>query len=83
MKSPPPFWTSNGYIQEGFETCVRDAYPRTVRVLCDLYKEGKVDLDLTAAADNMLRTCTYYGSHVPDQDVNDTVISRYEHYGEH
>lgn len=75
INDPPAFWTSNGYIQEGFETCVREAYPRTVRVLCELYKEGKVDLDLTAAANNMLGTCTYYGDHVPDQDVNDTVTS--------
>ncbi|KAI7967961.1 hypothetical protein EIK77_000702 [Talaromyces pinophilus] len=67
------FWTSNGYIQEGFETCVREAYPGTVRVLCDLYKEGKVHLDLAAAADQILQTCTYYGDHVRDQDVNDTV----------
>jgi ankyrin repeat protein len=73
INDAPAFWTSNGYIQEGFETCIREAYPGTVRVLCDLYKEGKVDLDLTAAADEMLRTCTYYGDHVPDQDVNDTV----------
>lgn len=69
----PAFWTSNGYIQKGFETCVREAYPGTVRVLCDLYKEGKVDLDLAAAADKMLETCTAYGDHVPDQDVNDTI----------
>lgn len=73
INDAPAFWTSNGYIQEGFETSVREAYSGTVRVLCDLYKEGKVDLDLTAAADEMLGTCTYYGDHVPDQDVNDTV----------
>lgn len=69
----PAFWTSNGCIQEGFETCVREAYPGVVRVLCDLYKEGKVDLDLAAAAKKLLETCTYYGDHVPDQDVNDTI----------
>jgi ankyrin repeat protein len=69
----PAFWTSNGYIQEGLETCVREAYAGTVRVLCDLYKEGKVDLDLTATAYKMLETCIYYGDHVPDQDVNDTI----------
>ncbi|OKP02384.1 hypothetical protein PENSUB_7148 [Penicillium subrubescens] len=69
----PAFWASNGYIQEGFETCIREAYPGTVRVLCDLYKEGKVDLDLTAAGNKLLEACTYYGDHVPDQDVNDTI----------
>ncbi|GFF26584.1 hypothetical protein IFM61606_09778 [Aspergillus udagawae] len=73
IKDAPAFWTSNGYIQEGLETCVREAYAGTVRVLCDLYKEGKVHLDLTAVANAMLRTCRYYGDHVPDQDVNDTV----------
>jgi ankyrin repeat protein len=73
INDAPAFWTSNGYIQEGFETCVHEAYPGTVRVLCDLYKEGKVDLDLARAANQMLQTCTYYGDHVPDQDVNDTV----------
>lgn len=73
LNDPPAFWTSNGYIQEGFETCIREAYSGTVRVLCDLYKERKVHLDLAAAADAMLWTCTYYGDHVPDQDVNDTV----------
>jgi ankyrin repeat protein len=73
INDAPDFWTSNGYIQQGFETCVREAYPGTVRVLCDLYKERKVHLDLAAAADAMLKTCTYYGDHVPDQDVNDTV----------
>ncbi|KAJ5359547.1 uncharacterized protein N7496_011960 [Penicillium cataractarum] len=73
MRDAPAFWTSNGYIQQGFETCIREAYLGTVRMLCDLYKEGKVDLDLTAAADKMLETCTYYGNHVPDQDVNDTI----------
>lgn len=72
INNPPAFWTSHGYIQEGFETCVREAYPGTVRVLCDLYKNGKVDLDITAAANVMLETCTYYGDDVPDQDVNDT-----------
>jgi ankyrin repeat protein len=74
IRDGPAFWTSNGYIQEGFETCIREAYPGTVRVLCDLYKDGKVDLDLTAAAKKILQTCTYYGDHVPDQDVNDTII---------
>ncbi|CEO60550.1 hypothetical protein PMG11_05173 [Penicillium brasilianum] len=73
FKDPPAFWTSNGYIQEGFETCIREAYSGTVRVLCELYMEKKVHLDLAAAADAMLETCTYYGDHVPDQDVNDTI----------
>ncbi|KAL3455222.1 ankyrin [Aspergillus heterothallicus] len=58
---------------DGFETSVREAYPGTVRVLCDLYKHGKVKLDLSAAAQIMVSTCDYYGMHVRDQDINDTL----------
>ncbi|GFF52517.1 hypothetical protein IFM58399_09343 [Aspergillus lentulus] len=75
MKNPPVFWKSNGYIQSGFETCVREAYPGTVRTLVDLYKQGKVDLDITAATPAMLDACTYYGSHVMDGDINDSITS--------
>jgi ankyrin repeat protein len=41
----------------------------------DLYKQGKVDLDITAATPVMLYACTYYGSHVMDEDVNDSITS--------
>ncbi|EAW19306.1 uncharacterized protein NFIA_092670 [Aspergillus fischeri NRRL 181] len=75
MKNPPVFWKSNGYIQSGFETCVHESYPGTVRTLVDLYKQGKVDLDIAAATPRMLSACTYYGSHVMDKDVNDSIIS--------
>ncbi|PKX88636.1 ankyrin [Aspergillus novofumigatus IBT 16806] len=75
MKSDPRGYDINEPIAslKGLETCVREAYAGTVRVLCDLYKEGKVHLDLTAVANEMLQTCTYYGDHVRDQDVNDTI----------
>ncbi|KAL2851534.1 ankyrin repeat-containing domain protein [Aspergillus pseudoustus] len=73
MKNPPAFWPSTWAIQDGFETSVREAYPGTVRVLCDLYQQGKVELDLAKCARIMVETCDYYGMHRPDDDINDTV----------
>jgi ankyrin repeat protein len=73
MKNPPDFWSSTWAIQDGFETSVREAYLGTVRIICELYKQGKVRIDLTSGSEMMIGCCDYYGAHRPDQDINDTV----------
>ncbi|KAL4783377.1 ankyrin repeat-containing domain protein [Aspergillus varians] len=75
MQDPPQFWKSNGYIQEGFEISVGEAYVGTVRTLVELYKQEKVDIDISAAGPGMLQVCKYYHAGVADQDINDTVVS--------
>ncbi|KAL3484487.1 ankyrin [Aspergillus germanicus] len=60
--------------EDGFETSVREAYPGTVRIICELYKQGKLRIDLASASQKMIGTCTYYGAHRPYQDINNTVI---------
>ncbi|KAL3451868.1 ankyrin repeat-containing domain protein [Aspergillus insuetus] len=74
MRIPPDFWPSTWAIQDGFETSVREAYPGTVRIICELYKQGKLRIDLASASQKMIGTCTYYGAHRPYQDINNTVI---------
>ncbi|KAL4871330.1 ankyrin repeat-containing domain protein [Aspergillus spectabilis] len=75
MSNSPAFWKSNGYIQSGFETCVHEAYLGTVQTLVDLYKQGKVELDIAAATPSMLKACTYHNSNVKDNDVNSSIIT--------
>jgi ankyrin repeat protein len=69
--NPPEFWTSNGHLQDGFEICVREAYPGTVRTLLDLRRAGKVNIDVKNEL--MLNTCSYYGDHCPADDINKTI----------
>ncbi|KAL4869945.1 ankyrin repeat-containing domain protein [Aspergillus spectabilis] len=75
MHNTPEFWKSNGYIQSGFETCLHEAYLGTVTTIVDLYKQGKVELDIAAATPSMLKACTYHGDHVMDDDVNNSITT--------
>jgi ankyrin repeat protein len=57
MKTGPAFWPSNGAIQRGFQNWIRDAYPGMVRILVNLYKQRRIDLDISAATPSVLYTC--------------------------
>ncbi|KAL3486610.1 ankyrin [Aspergillus germanicus] len=58
----------------GFQNWIRDAYPGTVRILVDLYKERRIDLDVPAATPSVLYTCRWYESFQPARSVNDSVM---------
>jgi ankyrin repeat protein len=47
----------------------------TVTTIVDLYKQGKVELDIAAATPSMLQACLYHGEHVMDDDVNNSITS--------
>ena len=82
MKNPPEFWTSNGYIQDGFETCAHESYHEAVRVLLDLRRARKVEIDVdrprVSVGTPLIGACGYYGTHDLGIEINETVISLVE-----
>ncbi|KAL2800114.1 ankyrin [Aspergillus keveii] len=58
----------------GFQNWIRDAYPEMVRILVDLYKQRRIDLDISAATPSVLYTCRWYESFQPARSVNDSVM---------
>jgi ankyrin repeat protein len=74
MTNGPAFWPSNGAVQRGFQNWIRDAHPEMVRILVDLYKQGRISLDISAATPSILYTCRLYESFQPARSVNDSVM---------
>ncbi|KAJ0417396.1 ankyrin repeat-containing domain protein [Aspergillus carlsbadensis] len=74
MENGPAFWPSSGAIQRGFELHIANPYPGTVRVLLELYKQGKVSLDIAAAAPAILAACRLYENSVSAADVNEAIM---------
>ncbi|KAL2839491.1 ankyrin repeat-containing domain protein [Aspergillus pseudoustus] len=75
MNDGPAFWRSNGAVQEAFLSKIEDPRPGTVCTLVDLYKQGKLSLDIAAAITPMFEACRMYEKCHPAQDVNETITA--------
>ncbi|KAF7590378.1 hypothetical protein BBP40_002931 [Aspergillus hancockii] len=70
------FWPSKGHVQRGFDLAVKETDAEIVRVPLDLYKAGKLHLDINKPDDGVfpvLAACTFYCYHTNDEDINNTI----------
>ncbi|KAL2847787.1 ankyrin repeat-containing domain protein [Aspergillus pseudoustus] len=73
MDDPPKFWKSNGAFETGMYAAVRWPTPELVQLLVDLYKQGRIQLDLDQAIAPTFSICRDYNDQPSAQRANDCI----------